>query len=376
MRSPPPDLSILQAKSRNQTGNTRSTFPPDPKHGPFVPTSSRKTAGPNAETSSKPPVRRPLPTKRLPKLPAVAEKPPPSQIPIRSPPAPEPLALPDFQLPAAAETHIEPTRPEQEQIGIPDQPPVPLENENGSISARLRPRDTAEGDGGISAVRRTTRSRGGPSALLEEATFGVTSISPSRPPPKKRLPPDSSGFAGLSITALKNLTTDNTTKNQKVMSLLETEIVKKEGKRPESPAVKLRTIAEKASEEKAKQRQERAQRRAKRSDGGEIEPLDASGPLLEEVGRHRRGAGEEEDYESPERPVRPLKRPKADGSDEVEIVMVKERRVQWDRLLFSAVFIDDIPEKPSPPPEQTLGKGCLSQAAKVCRPLVFTTHGN
>jgi len=45
-------------------------------------------------------------------------------------------------------------------------------------------------------------------------------------------------------------------------------------------------------------------------------------------------------------------------------VMVKERRVQWDRLLFTAVFIDDIPEKPSPPPEQKLGKGCLSQAAK------------
>jgi len=124
--------------------------------------------------------------------------------------------------------------------------------------------------------------------------------------------------------------------------------------------VKLRTIAEKANEEKAKQRQARAQRRAKRSDGG-IEPLSANDLPLEGDARHRRGAGEEEDYESP---VRPLGRLKADGSEEAEVVTVKERRVQWDRLLFTAVFIDDIPEKPSQPPEKKLGKGCLSQAAK------------
>lgn len=222
-------------------------------------------------------------------------------------------------------------------------------------------------------MRRTRRSRG-TSTLLEEATFGATSASPSRPPPKKRPPPDSSGFGGLSIAALKNLTTDNTAKNQKVVSLLETEIVKKEGKRPESPVVKLRTITEKANEEKARQREERAQRRAKRSDGGEVEPPGVNGLLPEEDGRHRRGAGEEEDYESPERPMRPLKRLKADGSEEVEIVMVKERRVQWDRLLFTATFIDDIPEKPSHPLERKLGKGCLSQAAKVRYPLALTTH--
>lgn len=208
---------------------------------------------------------------------------------------------------------------------------------------------------------------------MEETIFGATSVSPSRPPPKKRPPPDSSGFAGLTITALKNLTTDNTTKNQKVVSLLETEIVKKEGKRPESPAVKLRTIAEKANEEKAKQREERAQRRAKRSDSGEVESVDVNGLSLGGGDRHRRGAGEEEDYESPERPTRPLKRLKADGSEEVEIE-IKERRVQWDRLLFTATFIDDIPEKPLQPPERKLGKGCLSQAAKVYCPLVLVAR--
>jgi len=350
----------------------------DLKHGPFVPTSSRKTAGPGAEASSKPPVKRPIPTKRLPQLPAVAEKPPLSQIPIRSPPPRQPLTLPNFPPSIVAVTQTEPTESEQEQTDTPDQS-VPPENhlvpENTSISARLRPRDTSKEEEDISAVRRTTRGRRGPSALLEEATFGATSVSPSRPPPRKRPPPDSSGFAGLSITALKNLTSDNTTKNQKVMSLLETEIVKKEGKRPESPAVKLRTIAEKASEEKAKQREKRAQRRSKRSDGGQVEPLDANDLLLEEGGRHRRGAGEEEDYESPERPMRPLKRPKADGSEEVEVVMAKERRVQWDRLLFSAVFIDEVSEKPARPPDQTVGKGCLSQAAKVDRPLTLKTYG-
>jgi len=271
-----------------------------------------------------------------------------------------------------------PTKLEQEQIDTPDRSSVPPEDqhapENVSISARLRPRDTSKEDEDAVTARRTTRGRRGPSALLEEATFGAPSISPSRPPPKKRPPPDYSGFAGLSITALKNLTTDNTAKNQKVVSLLETEVVKREGKRPESPTVKLRTIAEKASEEKAKQRKERAQRRAKRSDGGEVKPLDVNDLPLEEGSRHRRGAGEEEDYESPERPVRPSKRLKADGSEEVEMAMVKERRVQWDRLLFTAVFIDEIPEKPQQPPEPKLGKGCLSQTAKVHCPLALTLH--
>ena len=155
---------------------------------------------------------------------------------------------------------------------------------------------------------------------------------------------------------------------------METEIVKREGKRPESPVVKLRTIAEKANEEKAKQRKERAQRRAKRSDGGEFEPLDANDLPLEDDSRHRRGAGEEEDYESPERPMRPLKRLKTDGPEEVETVTVKERRVQWDRLLFTATFIDELPEKPPRPPDQKLGKGCLSQAAKVYWPVALTAH--
>ena len=354
-------------------------MPSDPKHGPFVPTSTRKTAGTGAETSSKPPIKRPLPTKRLPQLPAVAEKPLLSHIPVRSPPLPQPLALPDSQPSIVAVAQTEPAKLEQEQIDIPDRPSVPPEGqlapENVSISARLRPRDTSKEEDDTITARRTTRSRRGPSALLEEVTSGATSLSPSRPPPKKRPPPDSSGFAGLSITALKNLTTDNTAKNQKVVSLLETEIVKREGKRPESPAVKLRTIAEKASEEKAKQRKERAQRRAKRSDGGEVEPLDVNALPLEEGSRHRRGAGEEEDYESPERLVRPLKRLKADGTEEVEMVMVKGRRVQWDRLLFDAVFIDEVPEKPQRPAEPKLGKGCLTQAAKVYCPLALTLHG-
>jgi len=375
LKSVSSDFSIFQAKLRNPTGSTRSTLPPDLRPEPFVPTSLEKAAGPNAGTSSKPPAKRPLPTKRLPQLPQVGDRPPPSQIPIRSPPPLKPLALPDLRPSIAAITQAEPTRPEQEQANISEQPSGgQLAPENVPISARLRPRDTTKEEDDTGTARRTTRSRRGPSALLEQAMFGAASASPSRPPPKKRLPPDSSGFAGLSITALKNLTADNTTKNQKVVSLLETEVVKKEGKRPDSPVVKLRTIAEKASEEKAKKREERAQRRAKRSDGGESEPPDVNDLLLEDDSRHRRGAGEEEDYESPERPMRPLKRLKADGSEEAETITVKERRVQWDRLLFTAAFIDEIPEKPPRPPDQKFGKGCLTQAAKVYWPIFLTTR--
>ena len=155
------------------------------------------------------------------------------------------------------------------------------------------------------------------------------------------------------------------------MSLLETEIVRKEGNRPESPAVKLRTVAEKEMEEKTKQRKERAQRRAKRSDGGELEPPDTSYLALEDDGRHRRGAGEEEDYTTPERPMRQSKRLEVDGSEEVEIATAKERRVQWDRLLFTSVYMDEIPDRRSQTPDQKLGKGCLSQAAKVYYPFYF-----
>ena len=288
----------------------------------------------------------------------MGENPQPSHIPIKSPPRPPHLALPDLQPPTTPVSQAGPPNPEQEQNIIPDLPTTSPEDQLAPETASFsqsRSRGTTEEED-ASTARRTTRSKRGPSALLEEATFGSTSVSPSRPPPKKRLPPDSSGFAGLSITALKNLTTDNTAKNQKVASLLETEIVRREGNRPESPAVKLRTIAEKAQEEKAKQREERAQRRAKRSDGGELEPPDVNDLALEEDGRHRRGAGEEEDYETPGRP------------------MQSSKRVQWDRLLFTSVFIDEIPEKLPRPPERELGKGCLSHTAKVFRSLVLPVY--
>ena len=288
--------------------------------------------------------------------------------------------LPDMRPPTDPATETELTKPEQEKTYVPDPSSVPPEDqptsETVSTSTRLRSRDTSKEDEDTNVGRRTTRSRRGPSALLEETGFGAPSASPSRPPPKKRPPPDSSGFAGLSINALKNLTTDNTVKNQKVMSLLETEIVRKEGKRPESPAMKLRTIAEKEKEEKTKLREQRAQRRAKRSDCEELEPPDINELAQQEDGRHRRGAGEDEDYTTPERPMRPLKRLKADGSEEVEIAMAKERRVQWDRLLFTAAFIDEIPEKLSRPHDQRHGKGCLSQAAKACCLLDFREHRN
>ena len=138
--------------------------------------------------------------------------------------------------------------------------------------------------------------------------------------------------------------------------------------------MKLRTVAEKEQEEKTKQRKQRAQRRAKRSGGGELEPPDTNELTPEEDGRHRRGAGEEEDYKTPERPARSSKRLEADGSEEIEIATAKERRVQWDRLLFTTVFIDEIPENRPRHPDQKRGKGSLSQAAKVY--CIFTSSAH
>ena len=58
---------------------------------------------------------------------------------------------------------------------------------------------------------------------------------------------------------------------------------------------------------------------------------------VEEFMRHKRGTGEDEDYVSPERP---LKRLRLDGVYEEDVA--DKRRVKWDRGLETAVLLDDI----------------------------------
>jgi hypothetical protein len=187
-------------------------------------------------------------------------------------------------------------------------------------------------------------------------------------------------FSGMSITALKDLTTSNTTRNQEyLIAKLETEVVRMEGDRPESPPVKVRTIVQRQSEDRLKQRAQRAIRRARRSDGdmtsSDIEgssDVGYSSPCEDRSGEsshgpfteHRRGPGDEEDYETPER----LNRDKTKLFVEADNQAGEpERRVKWDRGLFTSVYLDEVKLGTRQPLKENRSlKGILAPTAKVC----------
>jgi len=182
----------------------------------------------------------------------------------------------------------------------------------------------------------------------------------------------------MSVTALKDLTTTNTARNQQyLIAKLETEVVRKEGVRPESPAVKVRTIVQRQMEEKLKERAERAIRRARRSDGdmasSDIEgssDVGYSSPCEDRsggrsLGKHQRGPGDEEDYETPERLDQHKKAKLFVGADDQD--GEPERRVKWDRGLFTTVYLDEVkPGTRQPLKENRSLKGILAPTAKVC----------
>ncbi|EGO18585.1 hypothetical protein SERLADRAFT_480710 [Serpula lacrymans var. lacrymans S7.9] len=277
----------------------------------------------------------------------------------------------------------------------PPSSPVPhdktLSRDRAGIDAReirdatASPQSEAEPS---SKVRRTSRKR--KPTLPSSDVFGTVVTRPLQP--RKRAPTstrsDSDGFQGMSAVALKALTSSNTTKNQHFSVKLETKVVRKEGIRPESPTMKARTILQKQREEKDKQRKDRAARRARRSeDGPELGDADAvteSGDrsAMESdddensdrarLGKHRRGPGDEEDYETPERISRPVKRLKCvDGEGQVE---VQKKQVKWDRGLSTTIYLDELHPKPKTPSmNRSTRKGCLTPAVKALR---LDTLGN
>ena len=221
-----------------------------------------------------------------------------------------------------------------------------------------------------SSLRRTTRSRR--TAVSEGSMW---------PRPTRRKPTSSQMddvFSGMSITALKDLTTSNTARNQQYLfAKLETEVIRKEGVRPESPVVK---IVQRETEVKLKERAERAIRRARRSSGdmassdvegcsdvGYSSPCeDCSGESsLRPLTKHRRGPGDESDYETPERLDRNKKTKLfVEAGDEVG---EPERRVKWDRGLFTSVYLDEVKLGTRQPLKENRSlKGILAPTAKVC----------
>ncbi|KAF7322958.1 C3H1-type domain-containing protein [Mycena chlorophos] len=217
------------------------------------------------------------------------------------------------------------------------------------------------------SVRRTTRVRkmlfpisGAPQPLSRRKAAPAVPMLTSGP------------FAGMTAVALRTLTSSNTVKNQQYLAAkLETQVVKKEGDRPESPGMKVRTIAQREADERGAKRKERAARRARR--GEDVTEDEANGIASDEMdvdtdlessplSRHRRGPGDDEDYETP-RPS--VKRARSGSVGEDEDVMNK-KRVKWDRGLSTSVFLDEVEPRPWTRPKDATGlKGCLAPTTKL-----------
>ncbi|EIN07422.1 hypothetical protein PUNSTDRAFT_105138 [Punctularia strigosozonata HHB-11173 SS5] len=246
---------------------------------------------------------------------------------------------------------------------------------SNSVTADAQQSDAQESDvEGASETRRTRRSR---KPTQANDVFGprVVSLQPKRKEPRDRSAPPNAGiFWGMTATALRALTNSNTSKNERYYATLKTEIVRKEGERPASPVMKAKTISQRQQEEKERGRQERAARRARRSEGSVAETEASSQDWdegnvdaddLEDVpGKHRRGAGDEEDYETPHRTQQALRQ----GAGETEDEGKPKKRVKWDRGLFTTVCLDEVLPKPKKPQKEDLTKrGCLTPKAKTLR---------
>lgn len=236
----------------------------------------------------------------------------------------------------------------------------------------------------LSRGRRTSRRR--PAAQHANDVFDTSaSTQPLKLRRSRRSEGD--GFLGMSATALQALTNSNTTKNQQIFSKLEREIIRKEGIRPESPTVKVRTILQKQREARDRQRLERAERRAKRGeDGPGLSDTEGASDLGDQSmvstnkehdenegvvsSKHRRGPGEVEDYETPERPDRPVKRLRF-GDDTHEEAR-ERKRVKWHRGLSTEIYLDQVQPQPSRSKDAIIEKSCLAPTAKVGGPQRIT----
>jgi hypothetical protein len=242
-------------------------------------------------------------------------------------------------------------------------------------------------------VRRTSRIR--KQAPLNDVFTTPRTLQPRRKAAASSRS-DADGFSGLSSVALKALTSSNTARNQLNFVSLATEVIRKDGRRPESPIMKVRTVSQREAERKSRGRSERAHRRARRSEDGMSDTDGCSSDrgdssLVEgdsqadedqdedenfRLHKHRRGPGDEEDYETPAKPERPLKRPRFGENEESQDEIQEKKRVKWDRGLYSEIYLDEIEVKPKKrPKEDTIKKGCLAPTAKAGPPHLFCDAG-
>lgn len=250
--------------------------------------------------------------------------------------------------------------------------PVPVESETPKKPSHI----AIEEETGHRS-RRTSRRK-----VVAQHANDVFDTSASTQPLKLRRSrrSEGDGFMGMSAATLQTLTNSNTTKNQRVFAKLEREIIRKDGIRPDSPTVKVRTILQKQREARDRQRHERAERRARRSeDGPELSDTEGVSELGDQSmistnreqdeneglvsTKHRRGPGEVEDYETPERPERPVKRLRF--GDEPQEEAREPKRVKWHRGLSTEIYLDEVQPQPSRSKDIIIEKSCLAPTAKV-----------
>lgn len=239
--------------------------------------------------------------------------------------------------------------------------------------------DEPEPDPGkdIAPTRRTTRPR---KAALSPPMLDILTTGRRRSTQPRNAEP---GFGGLSAVALKTMTSTNTTRNQQYLTaMIEIEIIKRHGTRPETPAMKVKTIAERQEDEKERQKKERAKRRARRggdvgedteadvtTDSGSVEPDASFSNITTELemgsdsegwaGGFRKGAGDEDDYQISLEDT---------SSGDTEALGKAKRGVHWDRGLYKSIYLDEIilgtrqPLMEFPPDT----KECLAPHCKVC----------
>lgn len=275
----------------------------------------------------------------------------------------------------------------------PTSPPVPPEPEPAKPSHDVvKPKETAETSSyrppeNRSRGRRTSRRKH--AAQHANDVFGPsTSTQPLQLRRSRRSEGD--GFMGMSAVALQALTTSNTTKNQEVFAKLEREVIRKDGTRPESPAIKVRTISQKQRDMRDRQRLERAERRARRSeDGHGLSDGEGASELGDQsiLGfdrehdendgvvwiKHRRGPGEVEDYETPVRSDQLIKRLRfGEGLQQEE--ERERKRVKWHHGLSTEIYLDEIYPRPNSwTKDFVIEKSCLASTSKNLR---LDTLGN
>lgn len=233
-----------------------------------------------------------------------------------------------------------------------------------------------------SETRRTTRTR--KKGQLTAPAPSSRSSQSRRKAGNAPAPVVGDVFSGMTAVALKTLTNANTLRNQQyIAAKLETEVIRKSGCRPTSPTVKVRTALQRVQDDKGRLRRERAQRRAQGAgalqssqdddcdEPGELELPSFSGLDLNAHDRdaysdnhngHRRGAGEDENYKTPERQLKRLRL-----TDDPDPSETREgRRVKWDKSLFEAVFINEVQLGTRPLSKNPASRqGCLALASKV-----------